>query len=102
MSSFKLYMGGFRQIQGVVIAESKEEAEAKLYEKLSLGSLPCELEEIELPDHVIVLKEYMENVKTSPIEVDELKISNTHFQMQMQAQESFNEIKETAKTKLKK
>jgi len=56
MSNFKLYMGGFRHIQGVVIAESKEEAEAKLYEKLNLGSLPCELEEIELPDYEIVLK----------------------------------------------
>lgn len=54
MSNFKLYKGGFRDIQGVVIAEDKEEAEAMLYEKLSLGSLPCELEEIELPDHIIV------------------------------------------------
>ena len=54
MSNFKLYMGGFRGIQGVVIAEDKEEAEVKLYEKLSLGSLPCELEEVELPGYEIV------------------------------------------------
>lgn len=56
MSNFKLYMGGFRHIQGVVIAEDKEEAEAKLYKDLNLGSLPCELEEIELPDYEIVLR----------------------------------------------
>jgi len=62
MSNFKLYMGGFRGIQGVVIAESKEEAEAKLYEKLSLGSLPCELKEIELPDHIIVSRNDQERM----------------------------------------
>ena len=56
MSNYKLYMGGFRHIQGTVIAESEEEATVKLYEKLNLGSLPCELEEIELPDHKIVLR----------------------------------------------
>ena len=56
MSNYKLYMGGFRGVQGVVIAESKEEAEKLLYKKLNLGSLPCELEEIELPDHEIVLR----------------------------------------------
>ena len=40
MSNFKLYMGGYRHIQAVVVAESKEEAEAKLYKDLNLGSLP--------------------------------------------------------------
>jgi hypothetical protein len=54
MSNFKLYMGGFRNIQGVVIAEDKEEAEAKLYDRLSLGSLPCELEEVETYGYEIV------------------------------------------------
>ena len=54
MSNFKLYMGGFRGVQGVVIAVGKEEASAKLYEKLGLGSLPCELEEVELPGYEIV------------------------------------------------
>jgi len=62
MSSFKLYMGGFRDIQGIVIAEDKKEAEAKLYEKLSLGSLPCELEEIETYGYEIVEK------KIAPLE----------------------------------
>jgi hypothetical protein len=47
-------MGGFRGIQGVVIAEDKEEAKAKLYESLSLGSLPCELEEVETYGYEIV------------------------------------------------
>jgi len=54
MSNFKLYMGGFRGIQGVVIAEDKKGAEKLLYEKLNLGSLPCELEEIETPGYMIV------------------------------------------------
>ena len=57
MSNFKLYMGGFRGVQGVVIAESKEEAEKLLYEKLSLGSLPCELKEIETYGYEIVLRQ---------------------------------------------
>ena len=54
MSNYKLYMGGYRGIQGVVIAESKEEAEAELYDRLNLGSLPCELEEIETYGYEIV------------------------------------------------
>ena len=49
-------MGGFRHIQGVVIAESKKEAEVKLYKELNLGSLPCEVKEVDLPDHQIILK----------------------------------------------
>ena len=62
MSNFKLYKGGFRDIQGVVIAEDKEEAEVKLYEKLSLGSLPCELEEVELPGYIIVSRNDQERM----------------------------------------
>lgn len=54
MSNYKLYMGGYRGIQGVVIAESKEEAEVKLHNELNLGSLPCELEEIETYGYEIV------------------------------------------------
>ena len=56
MSNYKLYMGGYRGIQGVVIAVGEGEAEKLLHEKLNLGSLPCELEEIELPNHEIVLR----------------------------------------------
>ena len=63
MSNFKLYKGGFRDIQGVVIAKDKEEAEAKLYEELNLGSLPCELEEIETYGYEIVER------KIVPLEV---------------------------------
>lgn len=62
MLIFKLYMGGFRHIQGVVIAKDKAEAEALLYDKLNLGSLPCELEEIELYGYEIVEK------KIAPLE----------------------------------
>ena len=62
MSNYKLYMGGFRGIQGVVIAVDPAEAEVKLYEKLSLGSLPCELEEIELPDYIIVSRNDQERM----------------------------------------
>ena len=79
MSNYKIYMGGFRGIQGVVIAESKEEAEARLYEKLGLGSLPCELEEVELPGYKIVER------KIVPLEDKELKNRDLQFQMQMQA-----------------
>ena len=62
MSNYKLYMGGYRGIQGVVIAVDPAEAEVKLYEKLSLGSLPCELEEIELPDYIIVSRNDQERM----------------------------------------
>jgi len=54
MSNYKLYMGGYRGIQGVVIAEGKKEAEARLYEKLGLGSLPCEVTEVETPGYIII------------------------------------------------
>lgn len=57
MSNFKLYKGGFRDIQGVVVAVDEEEAEVKLYKELNLGSLPCELEEIMLPDYEIALRD---------------------------------------------
>lgn len=60
--SYKLYMGGYRYLQGVVIAKDREEAEVKLREKLNLGSLPCEFEEVELNDHAIVLKDGVINV----------------------------------------
>ena len=62
MSNYKLYMGGFRGIQGVVIAVDPAEAEVKLYEKLSLGSLPCELEEVELPGYIIVSRNDQERM----------------------------------------
>lgn len=67
MSNFKLYKGGFRDIQGVVIAEGKEEAEAKLYKELNLGSLPCELKEIELSGYEIVEKKIVPLEAPKPV-----------------------------------
>ena len=69
MSNFKLYMGGFRDIQGIVIAENEAEAVGKLYEKLNLGSLPCELEEIELSGYEIVEKKIAQLEAPKPVRI---------------------------------
>lgn len=61
---YKLYMGGYKHINKVVVAKDMEEAISKLHKELNLGSLPCEAEEVELPDHVIVSKD-MANAKAA-------------------------------------
>jgi L-lactate utilization protein LutB len=55
--SYKLYIGGYRHIQGVTVAKDDTEAEVKLREELRLGSLPCEFSEVDLGEYAIVLKD---------------------------------------------
>lgn len=54
--SYKLYMGGYRDIVGVTIAKNEAEAEVKLREELRLNSLPCEAKEVDLGEFAIVEK----------------------------------------------
>lgn len=73
--SYKLYIGGYRHIQGVTVAKDDAEAERKLREELRLGSLPCEFSEVKLGEHAIVLKEsYIDNaIDISQIDVQGIR-----------------------------
>lgn len=55
MSSYKLYYGGYEDIKGFTVAENIEEAINKLRKELRLFSLPCDAEELVLPNHTITL-----------------------------------------------
>lgn len=60
MSKSKLYYGGFADIKGFTVAEDKEEAINKLRKQLHLYSLPCDAEEVIIPNYTITLNEVSE------------------------------------------
>lgn len=46
----KLYIGGFRHIQGLTIAKNDTQAKNNITDKLNLKALPVEVEEIDMVD----------------------------------------------------
>ena len=55
MSNSKLYYGGYVDIKGFTVADNKEEAISNLRKELRLFSLPCEAEELVIPNYTITL-----------------------------------------------
>lgn len=53
--NYKLYYGGYYDIKGFTVAKNQEEAINKLREQLHLYSLPCDAEELVIPDFDIIL-----------------------------------------------